>query len=341
MNNLFNMLMEANTCKQVEELIEFIEKNHAITWQPVGDSKMNLSRINIGTDPAAGVTERITNAIDGVLEKLWFENGCPDGIRSPREAVEKWLGIKNGRLVNVEGDAELRKLGDNVRVIMKESGLARKPTVEIRDKGVGILAKDFKKTIVGLNESNKLDKFFLAGAYGQGGSTALAHSEYAIIISRRFSMDESILHPVAFTIVRYNAGDYNVEKQGYYEYIIDAAQDMPFQLDDITIEQFECGTLVRHVQMDVGKYYTGITNLTDSFWYLTHHYLFDIVLPVIISDTRSERYQIENRTVSGNHRRLTRRNTIDSNSSRLGFRKGNVRLCDNIPTTPKNKQYAF
>lgn len=339
MKNLFDKLMEANTCKQVGELIEFIEKNHAVIWRPVGDSKMNLSRINIGSDPAAGVTERITNAIDGVLERLWLENGCPDGIRSPREAAEKWVGIKSGRLVNVESNTELRELGDNVRVIMKESGVAKKPTVEIRDKGVGILAKDFRTTIVGLNESNKLDKFFLAGAYGQGGSTALAHSEYAIIISRRFSLDKSIQYPVAFTIVRYNPGDYNVEKQGYYEYITDAAQDMPFQLDDITIEQFECGTLVRHVQMDVGKYYTGITNLTDSFWYLTHHYLFDMVLPVIISDTR-ERYQIENRTISGNHRRLTRGNTIDSNNSRLGFKNGQVEITWWVlkPDDPKDKK---
>ncbi len=327
MNNLFNMLMEANTCKQVEELIEFIEKNHAVTWRPVGDDKMNYSRINIGTDPAAGVTERITNAIDGVLEKLWFENGCPgpDGIRSPREAAEKWLGIKNGRLVNVKSDTELRKLGDNVRVIMKESGLARKPTVEVRDKGIGILAKDFRTTIVGLNQDNKINKFFLSGSYGQGGSSALAHSEYTIIISRKFSMDESIVYPVAFTIVRYNAGDYNVEKQGYYEYITDAAQDMPFQLDDITIEQFECGTLVRHVQMDVGNHYQTITQLTGSFWYLIHFYLFDSILPVILTENRPK-YPVENRTIPGNHRRLTRGNTIDSNSSRLNFRQGKVEI---------------
>ena len=86
--------------------------------------------------------------------------------------------------------------------------------MDIRDKGVGILAQEFGTSIVGLNETRKLKKFFLAGAFGQGGSTALSFAEFTVIVSRKFSSSAGKPYPVAVTIVRFNEGDLAQDKHG-------------------------------------------------------------------------------------------------------------------------------
>jgi hypothetical protein len=51
-----------------------------------------------------------------------------------------------------------------------------------------------------------------------------------------------------------------------------------------------------------------MTNPTGSLWYLAHHYLFDPVIPFTVSDERRGRTggKVENRSIFGNNRRLTR-----------------------------------
>ena len=101
MRELFEMLLGATNVRRVTDVIETFAMNHRISWRAVGDRENNLATINLGTDPAAGLIERITNAIDAVLERVWNEMGRPTNIRSPREAFESWFGIQDGRLENV------------------------------------------------------------------------------------------------------------------------------------------------------------------------------------------------------------------------------------------------
>jgi hypothetical protein len=93
MNEIFKELITAYTPKEVTNVIIKIGESK-ILWENVGKRRNNLATINIGTDPAAGVTERITNAIDAVLEKEWKTQGEPEGFRSPRKAVENWFKIE-------------------------------------------------------------------------------------------------------------------------------------------------------------------------------------------------------------------------------------------------------
>ena len=53
-----------------------------------------------------------------------------------------------------------------------------------------------KHTILSLNESNKIQKHYLAGTYGQGGSSTLAFSKIALVASRAYSGDR-----IGFTLV--------------------------------------------------------------------------------------------------------------------------------------------
>lgn len=322
MEDIFLKLLAACKPDQIRDVIIAIGKTAKFRFEPVGGRKNNLATINIGTDPAAGVTERITNAIDAVLEKEWVLQEKPENIKSPRRAAELWYDIEDGRLSKIKdpNDSRLKKLSSLVTVTLLDSGQPSKPTVEIRDKGIGIMPDQFSKTILELNGGNKIGKLHLMGAYGQGGSTALAWNSLTVIISKS-ALDNDKKY-AAWTIVRINQGDVNTDKHGWYEYLVDSSTGNPFVVE-IPDKIFESGTLVRHIMMDLGKYKGKITTPSNSLWYLAHNYLFDPILPFTIADRRGDAK--ENRMVTGNNRLLTFTENLEYNQKvNLTFKDGKV-----------------
>lgn len=323
MEKIFRKLLVAYKPEQIREIFQEIGADK-MRFEPVGGRPNNIATINIGSDPAAGVTERITNAIDAVLEKEWLLRNQPIDIRTPRKATEEWYGIETGNLATIEDphDARLTELSSLITVSLHDSGNDAKPTVEIRDKGIGLKSEDFSETIVSLNESNKIGKHHLMGAYGQGGSTALSYNSLTVIVSKLFSQQKGGRKSVAWTIVRINQGDVNVNKHPWYEYMVEAATGQPF-VSEISDDDFEPGTLVRHILMDLGKYKGKITTPTNSLWYLAHNYLFDPVIPFTITDKRNDRN--EKRTVTGNNRLLTYTDNLQYHQTvPLTFKDGKV-----------------
>lgn len=321
MDEILGDLLNSFTAEQVRGVLQKLGKSK-YRFEPVGGRKNNLATINIGTDPAAGVTERITNAIDAVLEKEWIGQGEPMDIKSPRRASELWFEIESGKISKISDphDKKLKKLSDLVSVTLYDSGQPSKPTVEIRDKGIGLKPEDFSKTILSLNGSNKIGKLHLMGAYGQGGSTALSYNDLTIIISKPFQIEENKKDNVAWTIVRINPGDVNIDKHEWYEYLVDKATGQPFVSE---LKDFEAGTLVRHIMMDLGKYKGKITTPSNSLWYLAHNYLFDPIIPFTISDRRGD--SKDNRTVTGNNRLLTYTDNLEYRQEvPLTFKDGKV-----------------
>ena len=103
------------------------------------------------------------------------------------------------------------------------AAVKRQPTVEIRDKGIGLTPRLVPLTILSLGAENKINKPYLAGAYGQGGSTALSFSPLGCTItSRRHPdlLDKDDDDLVAATFVRFNALDLDVNKNGRYEFLV-------------------------------------------------------------------------------------------------------------------------
>jgi hypothetical protein len=325
MEKYFKQLLEANTVREVTDLLEDFQEDVNIKWIPVGGRQDNIATINIGTDPAAGLTERITNAIDAVIELEWHKQGKPTDISTPRQATENWFNIPEGRLRNVKREDIDSNLAKRVKITLRNSEKENNPTVEIRDTGIGIKAEDFSKTILSLHGGNKLNKLFLMGAYGQGGSTALSYNNFTIIISKPYFKEKTSF--VSWTIVRINQGNVNVDKHEWFEYLVDAKNGQPITLE-IEDKEFEHGTLVRHIAMDLGKYVGAVTQLTNSLWYLTHNYLFDTIFPFTITDERAsktKKEKAENRTVQGNNRRLTLGDTTEyPREVPLTFRDGKV-----------------
>lgn len=334
MKKIFEQLLNANTAREITDILEVLTDDLEIKWLPVGGRENNQSTINMGTDPAAGLVERITNSIDAVLDLEWHEQGCPTDIDNPRLAAQKWFGIHEGKLRNIKDASgkSIQELGKRISVTLKDSEREDFPTVEIRDYGTGIKGEDFSKTILSLNDNNKIDKLHQMGAYGQGGSTALSFSTFTIIISR----PNKILkkgNSVSFTIVRFNDGGVGLKKMGWYQYCVND-KHQPLSID-LPEDQFKSGTLVRHIGMDIGKYKAKITGPTSSLWYLAHHFMFDTVLPFTITGERESdltKGKKENRIVLGNNRRLTlgggdeRELTQYKNDANLTFKDGKVTI---------------
>jgi hypothetical protein len=181
----FQRLVVATKVRDITDCIAAVSERWRVAWRSVGNNENNLATINLGSDPAGGVIERITNAFDAVLELEWMIRGQPTHVTSPRSAVEQWFEIPGGRLRDVADlrDRKISSLAERVQVTFHDSERDDRPTVDIRDAGIGIKSEDFATTILSLHKSRKLRKLFLAGAFGQGGSTALAYSPYTLIIS--------------------------------------------------------------------------------------------------------------------------------------------------------------
>lgn len=325
---ILQQLLSATQVRNIADAISAIGREHRITWRPVDDNENNLATINLGSDPAAGIVERITNAFDAVLEYEWLNRGQPTSLMSPRSAVEQWFNIRSGRLSGVDDlrAPEIVALTSRVQVTLHDSERSDAPTIDVRDFGIGIRREDFSVGILSLHKSRKLRKLFLAGAFGQGGSTALAYSPYTLIMSRARSLDRvpsSGPDEISFTIVRFNPGDPETDKHGLYEYLVDQTTGHPIAIP--AEDEFSPGTLVRHVSMDLAKYKNVLTAPTGSLWFLAHNYLFDPVLPFRLIENRANSGQGAQRTAAGNFRLLSRgEHTQYQRSASLAFRDGTV-----------------
>ncbi len=332
MDAIASAFLSAKTVPEVSVAINEVIKRKQDKWLPVGGIDNNLATIGLGSDPAAGVIERVTNALDAVIDRAWMEQGEPPNVFSPRAASEEWFKVPKGRLSEIEKTdlKRFEEIQSKVRVTLHDSGQDALPTIDIRDHGAGLRTEEFADSILGLNKNRKLKKLFLAGAFGQGGSTALAYSEFTVIASRSIANGSGI-NKVAITVVGFDRGNPEVDKHGYYKYLVDRKTGVPMTFD-IPEEDFPCGTLVRHVAMQLTKYKSMMTAPTGSLWYLAHNYLFDPILPFSISDERSKSIKGNkgnplNRGVTGNNRRLTRgENTEYQNVVETTFRDGRVSI---------------
>lgn len=129
---LLKKLSQATNLAAATKAIRELERHFLYTWRPVGDNEANYGLINIGSDPGNALIERVTNAIDAVIEREALrQRGRKAGTvpASPREAVEQWFGVPGGRVANLGDPAKRQPLADNVVVTLLEGDHKRKPSV--------------------------------------------------------------------------------------------------------------------------------------------------------------------------------------------------------------------
>ncbi|MGC1483935.1 MAG: hypothetical protein WA789_09090 [Candidatus Acidiferrum sp.] len=174
--------------------------------------------------------------------------------------------------------------------------------MEVRDQGIGIAPENVTRTILSLNESNKLQKHYLAGAYGQGGSSTFAFSRYSLIACRSAS------GPVGFTIVKFLDLPAEQYKTGHYVYL--TLQDGGLPTAELSVLDFPQGTLVRHFGYDLSGYPSPLG--PNSLYGSLNTILFDPIMPIWLDD-RVHNYR---RVIKGSRNALN--GAVDDGDERTG-----------------------
>lgn len=152
---LATALLEAKTSTDVENIVGIAEKVYGtLKPRPVGDRPNNIGTVRVGSDPALGLVERVTNGMDTLLHlgKLLHPTDKP---ATPREAAQLWYGVPSDGLADMT-DKERRELGERLQLWLDESGDPKRPTVVVEDRGTGQTAAEFPHTLFPLTRRIRL-----------------------------------------------------------------------------------------------------------------------------------------------------------------------------------------
>lgn len=268
---LLDALLVSSTKAEAARALEAFEaaNGERVSWKPFGGKENNRGPIEVSADPGRSLVERLTNGIDAVLEAEHDRHrGVPD-CRSPRDAAVAWLGISERGLSDMT-PAQRQAIAKRVSVKLSDGDSKEARIVEVRDLGTGLSPEEMPDTILSLNESNKIRKHYLAGTYGQGGSSTFAISDCTLIASKRGDNLQ-----VGFTVVRFldlPAEDY---KTGHYVYLTFNGNVLTA---DLPPSAFPQGTMVKHFGYDLSIYPSPLG--PNSVYGLLNQVLFDPVIPI-------------------------------------------------------------
>lgn len=240
-----------------------------ITWRPVGDRRNNSGTIQAAGDPARSLMERVTNGIDAVIERAHIEHHGKPECSTPRDAAQTWFGVPAPGLHKLTA-SQRRKLAQSTLWMTLSPGDGKaKRTVSVADKGTGLSPDQMPHTILSLNAENKIDKFYLSGAFGQGGSATFASSDYTLIASRSIKSPETI----GFTIVKLEPPQ--GIKLGSYVYLV--RENGILTTTDAPDEMADFSTIIRHFGYDLDDYPSPLG--PNSVYGRAQSTLFEPVLP--------------------------------------------------------------
>ena len=182
-------------------------------WRPLGDNPGNFSTVgNQQEDGTAAIVEKLINSIDAVLLSACYTVGVDprsdDAPNSMREGVEKFLGVRDGRLDFMDTD-EQRELSEHIHFVA--TGSKTSPCYTIIDKGEGQTPESFPSTfLTASRDSPKININFVQGKFAAGGTGSLqfcGKHNIQLIISRRqphalTEVDDPSADQWGFTIIR-------------------------------------------------------------------------------------------------------------------------------------------
>ncbi len=326
--DLFNALIQSRESSGVRNILAEIGDSAdveigkpfgplGLQWHPFDDNLSNVSSIGLGTKPGRSLTERVTNAMDAVLEAR-----LPAGVAklptSCRQAAKQWFG----RPITGPDDGLFRwKYGDGdydrlINLVLLPSGNEAAPTVDVLDKGIGLRPAEFPDTILSLQRGNKLTKLHLIGAFGQGGAATLSFSDYALVVSRH-KQEPKV---VGFTLIRVLTLS-DLYKEDAYAYLAlpRAGREVsipsiemsgPIKLyspnDNVShLPELASGTLVRHFGYKLPGVSGSLSPSEGNLYHYLHVSLFDPLFPFRVIDLRDAK-RARDELVTGNRNRLMR-----------------------------------
>ena len=281
----------------------------------LGGSESNGSNVGQLTKGEKGLVERITNAIDAVIEYEKNKNNI-HSAKNSKEIIKKAFPKYYEVLSKINRDDEYARLSakeaeNKVIVSINDGSKSNKPTIDVCDKGTGINGEDFATTVLSLNHGNKLssEKSYVIGAFGQGGSTSLPFTDSTIIVSKK----EGKFY---FTIIK--AVELKDYKNRVYVYLVLNNKIPELQVcdNDSIFDDYlfdfayggESGTLIRMVETEISRDYrkNGVTKPGMLGDYLNTE-LFSVGLPVKLIENRLDFKDVEsnqNRYIYGSYFKL-------------------------------------
>jgi hypothetical protein len=306
--SLAHAITAAKTPADIEHLLATVAAELGeLHWRDLGDRPNNAGTAQIASSAASALIERLTNAIDGMLE-LKAEEHLGNLPTSPRDAARDWFGVpRNG--IGELTETQRRTLASNISVILEDSGDPNRPTVRVIDRGIGQHPADAHTTLLSLNENNKVGKSYLQGAYGQGAAATYRFGRYTLIVMRRkTTLNGGREDLVGWTIVWEDPGDPYVDKLPVYRYLVDEHGAIPVFEPSLLPDPTWHGVSVTHVAYDLRGYTAAYTQPKNGIWALFHSALFDPVLPFLVGGNRAidvkTAGQDSTRVVIGNAARL-------------------------------------
>jgi len=300
---LAKSLWSARTQSDIEQCLKIAAKAYGeIGYRPLGNRPNNAGTVEIPADSTLATVERITNAIDSIIELEVARTGIKPA--NPVDAGIKLLGIPKGGIREMTSAAR-RELASRVTVTLEDSGVKKKPTLIITDKGIGIEPSAFPNTILSLNEQNKADKKYLMGTYGQGGSQVYRFSPRTLIMSRRQAdQREGSEDLIAWTVVKKFFTE--SQKTGNYSYAVNGNDNEVFFFPASALPEMDFGTRIVHFEYDLHGIAT-VYGLAPFQFY--NSAMFDPVMPFLLGGEKPYKTDADttgNRPIIGNATRLAR-----------------------------------
>jgi hypothetical protein len=175
-----------------------------------------------------------------------------------------------------------RSLVDQVRkrisITLDHDKKAKQFSVTIRDHGMGQVPSNMHKTLLSLGRTDKADKPYLIGVFGQGGSSAFSISKYSIVVTRRAADIRKGGEDggAGWSIVR------EIHPKGrrdpYYAYLAATEDGAVPRIEEAEVDKagFANGAQFTHIDYDFGASDSAIAR---SMYSALNHVLFNPVMP--------------------------------------------------------------
>ena len=264
-------------------------KTGYLHWVPVGLERGNGGRIKLAGEPMNPIAERTVNGMEALIELArlgeLLQNPSAATPANPREAVLRYFGLPRLDELERMDDDERKVIRERVNGVRRQLSIhlnhdrkSKQFAVTIRDLGMGQAPSRMHETLLSLGQSDKADKPYLIGVFGQGGSSAFSVSEYSIVVARRASkiLKSAEDGGAGWSIVR--AIQPKGRRDHYYAYLAASEDGAVPRVDAGAADQagFVQGAHFSHIKYDFGVSELAITRL---LYQALNHVLFNPVLP--------------------------------------------------------------
>jgi hypothetical protein len=217
-----------------------------------------------------------------MMRQLELRSGYIDPPPTPREAVRRYFDLpplsevpKMHQLIKGQQPRKyVRELAKQIRIrLVRED---KQYSVAIEDDAIGQAPARIHSTLLSLGESDKGDKPYLIGVFGQGGSSAYATCTYSWVISRRHpDLLNGAEDGIGWTVIKhvYPKG----RRDDYFAYLAAHPDGRVPVLPGESGEAISLrhGTTFTHINYDFGRRTEPARHLYPAL----NHLLFNPILP--------------------------------------------------------------